>query len=207
MSAAIGPKGKEQSPDLMDGVIDAYLASPDAGNPAQRVAFGTSGHRGTSLAGSFNEAHIAAIVQAVVDYRRKADIRGPLFLGRDTHALSLPAWQTALEVLVGNNVDVVIAAGDEVLATPVISHAILRHNAEEGALRADGLIITPSHNPPEDGGIKYNRLTAARQKQILPSGWKLGLTAIWTPGVTRKRAMAWFAYRWHRREPMRASRI
>lgn len=156
MSAAIGPKGKEQSPDLMDGVIDAYLASPDAGNPAQRVAFGTSGHRGTSLAGSFNEAHIVAIVQAVVDYRRKADISGPLFLGRDTHALSLPAWQTALEVLAGNGVDVVIAAGDEVLATPVISHAILRHNAEEGALRADGLIITPSHNPPEDGGIKYN---------------------------------------------------
>lgn len=160
MSAAIGPRGKEQSPDLMDGVIDAYLASPDAGNPAQRVAFGTSGHRGTSLAGSFNEAHIAAIVQAVVDYRRKADISGPLFLGRDTHALSLPAWQTALEVLVGNNVDVVIAADDEVLATPVISHAVLRHNAPamtgQAFSLADGLIITPSHNPPEDGGIKYN---------------------------------------------------
>lgn len=137
-------------------LLAAYPTCANAPGALQRVSFGTSGHRGTSLNGSFNEAHIAAIVQSVVDYRREARIDGPLFLGRDTHALSLPAWQTALEVLVGNGVDVVIATGNEVLATPVISHAILRHNANAEASRADGLIITPSHNPPEDGGIKYN---------------------------------------------------
>lgn len=137
-------------------LLQAYSDHPDPSNPAQRVSFGTSGHRGSSLAGSFNEAHIAAIVQAVVDHRRAASITGPLFLGRDTHALSRPAWETTLEVLAGNGVEVIIATGDEVLATPVISHAILRHNAEASAKLADGLIITPSHNPPEDGGIKYN---------------------------------------------------
>jgi phosphoglucomutase len=137
-------------------MLNAYTQHPDPNDPAQRVSFGTSGHRGTSTAGSFNEAHIAAIVQAVVDYRRDAGITGPLFLGRDTHALSLPAWETTLEVLVGNGVEVVIATDDEVLATPVISHAILRHNADAPVALADGLIITPSHNPPEDGGIKYN---------------------------------------------------
>lgn len=141
---------------MLTALIDAYRRRPAADDPAQRVSFGTSGHRGSSLSGSFNEAHIAAIVQAVVDHRRQAGIAGPLFLGRDTHALSRPAWETALEVLAGNGVEVVIAKGDEVLATPVISHAILRHNAEAPAGLADGLIITPSHNPPEDGGIKYN---------------------------------------------------
>lgn len=141
---------------MPNSLLQAYSNLPDSSDPAQRVSFGTSGHRGTSTAGSFNEAHIAAIVQAVVDYRRDAGITGPLFLGRDTHALSLPAWETTLEVLVGNGVAVVIATDDEVLATPVISHAILRHNAASETPRADGLIITPSHNPPEDGGIKYN---------------------------------------------------
>src|SRR5690554_426007 len=141
---------------MLDALFAAYPRRPDPANPAQQVSFGTSGHRGSALAGSFNEAHIAAIVQAVVDHRREAGISGPLFLGRDTHALSLPAWETALEVLAGNGVEVVIATDDAVLATPVISHAILRHNAANPAGLADGLIITPSHNPPEDGGIKYN---------------------------------------------------
>jgi len=144
----------------MKHLLAAYFVRPDASDPEQRVNFGTSGHRGSSLAGSFSDWHIAAIVQSVVDYRRDAAITGPLFLGRDTHALSLPAWETALKVLAGNGVDIVIATDDEVLATPVISHAILRHNGADfqraGAQPADGLIITPSHNPPEDGGIKYN---------------------------------------------------
>ncbi|WP_409523328.1 phosphoglucomutase (alpha-D-glucose-1,6-bisphosphate-dependent) [Nitrincola sp. MINF-07-Sa-05] len=145
---------------MIETLLRAYTNRPDNADPAQRVSFGTSGHRGSSLAGSFNDAHIAAIVQAVVDYRCEAGITGPLFLGRDTHALSRPAWDTAMEVLAGNGVEVVIAKEDEVLATPVISHAILRHNAslkaQSDAPLADGLIITPSHNPPEDGGIKYN---------------------------------------------------
>ncbi|MGM1053169.1 MAG: phosphoglucomutase, alpha-D-glucose phosphate-specific, partial [Pseudomonadota bacterium] len=147
---------------MLDSLLLAYPQRPDITDPAQRVSFGTSGHRGSSLTGSFNEAHIAAIVQAVADHRREAGITGPLFLGRDTHALSLPAWETALEVLAGNGVEVIIATGDAVLATPVISHAILRHNARGqgsgNSGQADGLIITPSHNPPEDGGIKYNPL-------------------------------------------------
>ena len=139
----------------IEKALEAYTNAPDPHDPAQRISFGTSGHRGSALDNSFNEQHIAVIVQAVVDYRRDAGIEGPLFLGRDTHALSSPAWETALAVLSGNGVDVVIADGDEVLATPVISHAILRHN-KQGTTRADGLIITPSHNPPTDGGIKYN---------------------------------------------------
>nr|WP_300310342.1 phosphoglucomutase (alpha-D-glucose-1,6-bisphosphate-dependent) [Halomonas sp.] len=146
---------------MSDNSIDALLAAyhditPDITDPAQKVSFGTSGHRGTALSGSFNDAHIAAIAQAVADYRRQAGIDGPLFLGRDTHALSRPAWETTLQVLAANQVDTVIAENDEVLATPVISHAILRHNAERTESLADGLIITPSHNPPQDGGIKYN---------------------------------------------------
>lgn len=136
-------------------LLAAYDHEPDISRVEHQVSFGTSGHRGSSLAGTFNACHIAAIVQALADHRREAGITGPLFLGRDTHALSRPAWETALSVLVGNGIDVVIATDDEILATPVISHAILRHNASAVAL-ADGLIITPSHNPPDDGGIKYN---------------------------------------------------
>jgi phosphoglucomutase len=132
--------------------------TPDLRDPAQRVSFGTSGHRGTPLDGSFTEAHIRAITQAICDYRRSQRIDGPLFLGKDTHAVSSPAEQTALEVLAANGVLVVIQRADGVTPTPVISHRILVANRRrgQGPGRADGIVITPSHNPPEDGGFKYN---------------------------------------------------
>jgi phosphoglucomutase len=128
---------------------------PDTTDPAQRVAFGTSGHRGTSLAGTFNEAHVLTITQAICDYRRQAGTAGPLFIGKDTHALSQPAFETALEVLAANGVEVLIDPADYT-PTPVISHAILTYNRDRTTGLADGIVITPSHNPPEDGGFKYN---------------------------------------------------
>ena len=137
-------------------LLSAYLNAPDPNDPAQRVAFGTSGHRGSAFAGSFNEAHILAITQAVCEYRRGRGIDGPLFLGMDTHALSAPAQCTAVEVLAANGVFTHLQAGDGYTPTPVISHAILAHNRDAAAPRADGIVITPSHNPPQDGGIKYN---------------------------------------------------
>jgi len=137
-------------------LLAAYRNLPDSADPAQRVAFGTSGHRGSAGNGSFNEAHILAIAQAVAEYRAQAGIAGPLFLGKDTHALSAPAQQTALEVLAANGVITHLQADDGYTPTPVISRAILAHNADRAAARADGIVITPSHNPPQDGGIKYN---------------------------------------------------
>ena len=137
-------------------LLAAYRNAPDVNDPTQRVAFGTSGHRGSAFNGSFNEAHILAIVQAVAEYRAQAGIGGPLFLGKDTHALSAPAQQTALEVLAANGVITHLQADDGYTPTPVISHAILTANADPAAARADGIVITPSHNPPQDGGIKYN---------------------------------------------------
>jgi phosphoglucomutase len=129
---------------------------PNVDNIAERVQFGTSGHRGSSLTHSFNQNHILAIVQAICDYRLRHAINGPLFLGFDTHALSLPAFQTSLEVLAANGVEVMIAQNDEFTPTPVISHAILTYNKGRRENFADGIVITPSHNPPSDGGIKYN---------------------------------------------------
>lgn len=152
--------GQAADPSMLVNVprlITAYYAGrPDPADPAQRVAFGTSGHRGSSLSNSFNEGHILAISQAICDYRREQKIAGPLFLARDTHALSEPAYATALEVLAANEVDVMIDRDDGYTPTPVLSHAILTHNAQPKAERADGIVITPSHNPPEDGGFKYN---------------------------------------------------
>jgi len=132
-----------------------YTLQPDATQQAERVAFGTSGHRGSSLQRSFNHAHILAITQAVCDYRKETGIHGTLFMGMDTHALSWPAQLTALQVLTANNVDVCIAADFDYTPTPVISHAILTHNRDGGKM-CDGIVITPSHNPPTDGGFKYN---------------------------------------------------
>ncbi|PVU82820.1 phosphoglucomutase, alpha-D-glucose phosphate-specific [Cellulomonas sp. WB94] len=164
-----------QPSDLVD--VDALLGAyrdrvPDLDDPAQRVVFGTSGHRGSSLDGAFNEAHIVAITAAIIEYRRSQGTDGPLFIGRDTHALSLPAWETALEVLAAAGVEVAIDARDSYTPTPAVSHAILLHNgatstegvrthvegAAAGALTglADGIVVTPSHNPPRDGGFKYN---------------------------------------------------
>jgi phosphoglucomutase len=133
-----------------------YSEAPDPSVPQQRVSFGTSGHRGSSFDKGFNEAHILAISQAICLYRVRNKIDGPLFLGVDTHALSVPAQTSALEVLAANGVDVMIAAGDEYTPTPVVSHAILVHNRGRRAGLADGIVITPSHNPPQDGGFKYN---------------------------------------------------
>jgi phosphoglucomutase len=133
-----------------------YTRQPDIGAPAQRVAFGTSGHRGSSFKNSFNEHHILAVSQAICEYRSSMRITGPLFIGIDTHALSEPALTTALEVLAGNNVEVRIQKGLRYTPTPVISHAILTYNRERKEALADGVVITPSHNPPEDGGFKYN---------------------------------------------------
>ena len=147
-----------QPSDLVDltALLDAYYdISPDMANPSQRVVFGTSGHRGSSLNGAFNEPHIAAITQAIVEYRNGQGITGPLFMGKDTHALSEPAQNTALEVLAGNKVNVLIDARNGFTPTPALSHAILKHNAGRTE-EADGIIITPSHNPPADGGFKYN---------------------------------------------------
>jgi phosphoglucomutase len=133
-----------------------YERKPDAGDPSQLVAFGTSGHRGSPFHGSFTEAHIGAITQAICDYRRGQGISGPLYMGKDTHALSEPAQRTALEVLAANGVETVIQRGGGVTPTPVISWAILGYNRGRRAGLADGIVVTPSHNPPEDGGFKYN---------------------------------------------------
>ncbi|MBI4863193.1 MAG: alpha-D-glucose phosphate-specific phosphoglucomutase [Candidatus Riflebacteria bacterium] len=138
-------------------LVTAYYAlRPDVADRAQRVEFGTSGHRGSSLRHSFNEAHILATTQAICDYRRSQGIEGPLYLGMDTHALSEPSFVTALEVLAANGVDVMIQKGGGYTPTPVISHAILTFNRSHKPRTADGVVITPSHNPPDDGGFKYN---------------------------------------------------
>jgi phosphoglucomutase len=138
-------------------LVTAYYAQiPDPSVPEQRVAFGTSGHRGCAFEGSFNERHILAISQAICLYRKQEKIDGPLFIGMDTHALSVPAFASALEVLAANEVETMIAQADEYTPTPVISHAILTYNRGRKTGLADGIVITPSHNPPHDGGFKYN---------------------------------------------------
>ncbi|MGA2532775.1 MAG: phosphoglucomutase (alpha-D-glucose-1,6-bisphosphate-dependent) [Candidatus Aminicenantales bacterium] len=142
--------------DVDNLIRDYYTKVPDPSVAEQRVAFGTSGHRGSSLKTAFNESHILAITQAICSYRKHQGIDGPLFLGFDTHALSGPAFRSALEVLAANGVEVMLAQGDEFTPTPAISHAILTHNRGRKTGLADGIVITPSHNPPEDGGLKYN---------------------------------------------------
>ena len=142
--------------DVTKLVTAYYTDIPDPAVPAQRVSFGTSGHRGTAFNRSFNEDHILAITQAICLYRKQQGTDGPLFLGIDTHALSFPAYTTALEVLAANGVEVMIATGDEYTPTPVISHAILTYNRDRKTGLGDGIVITPSHNPPQDGGFKYN---------------------------------------------------
>ncbi len=152
--------GKPPGPEMLVNVprlITAYYSDvPDTSISSQRVAFGTSGHRGSALEKSFNEWHILAITQAISLYRKQHQIEGPLFLGMDTHALSVPALASSLEVLAANGVDVMIAEGDEYTPTPAVSHAILTYNRGRKTEFADGIVITPSHNPPHDGGLKYN---------------------------------------------------
>lgn len=151
------------TPALPEDLIDVaavekayYDRTPDPDDPLQQVVFGTSGHRGSSLDSSFNEAHILATTQAIVEYRTGAGIGGPLFIGFDTHALSIPAWRTALEVLAANGVTTLTAEGDSFTPTPAVSRAILQFNAENPGVESDGIVVTPSHNPPRDGGFKYN---------------------------------------------------
>ena len=150
------PAPKEMLVDVARLEREYFARRPDLGNPNQLVSFGTSGHRGSPLEGTFTEAHILAITQAICDYRRGQGTDGPLYMGKDTHALSGPAQRTALEVLAANNVHTVIQRDDGVTPTPVISRAILVYNTDRKAHLADGIVITPSHNPPEDGGFKYN---------------------------------------------------
>jgi len=142
--------------DLPKLITAYYTERPDPAVASQRVAFGTSGHRGSSFERSFNEAHVLAITQAICGYRKQQGITGPLFIGFDTHALSAPAFASALEVLAANEVEVMIAKGDEYTPTPAISHAILVYNRGRNGALADGIVITPSHNPPDNGGFKYN---------------------------------------------------
>ena len=168
--------------DLSQLVTAYYSRVPDVSEPSQQVVFGTSGHRGSSLDSAFNEAHIVATTQAIVEYRAAQGITGPLFIGRDTHALSEPAWTTALEVLAANDVDVLVDSGDRYTPTPAVSHAILRYNESGPAAKADGIVVTPSHNPPRDGGFKYNpphggpadsdatSVIAARANELLRTG-------------------------------------
>jgi len=152
--------GKPAPKDLLVDVSrlekEYFERKPDMADSGQAVNFGTSGHRGSSLQGTFTEAHVQAITQAICEYRRSQGTDGPLYMGKDTHALSGPAQRTALEVLAANNVETIIQERDGVTPTPVISRAILVHNQERNEHLADGIVITPSHNPPEDGGFKYN---------------------------------------------------
>jgi phosphoglucomutase len=161
MSGKISPLAGKPAPtdrlvNLSQLVAAYYGQRPDPSVPAQRVAFGTSGHRGSSFDATFNEAHVLAISQAICLYRREHGIDGPLFIGFDTHALSLPAFQSAMEVLAANGVEVMIAQDGEYTPTPALSHAILVYNRARKIGLADGIVVTPSHNPPEDGGFKYN---------------------------------------------------
>jgi phosphoglucomutase len=152
--------GKPADPSILVNVpklVTAYYAlRPDASDPRQRVVFGTSGHRGSAFDGAFNEWHILAITQAICDYRKLQQIDGPLFLGMDTHALSEPAFASALEVLAANGVEVMLPEGTAYTPTPAVSHAVLRYNSGRTSGLADGIVITPSHNPPDDGGFKYD---------------------------------------------------
>src|SRR5438132_1109216 len=150
------PAPKELLVDVARLEQDYFERRPDMSDPNQRVSFGTSGHRGSSLRGTFTEAHILAITQAICDYRRGQGTDGPLYMGKDTHALSGPAQRTALEVLAANGVETIIQRDDGVTPTPVISWAILVYNRQRPKQLADGIVVTPSHNPPQDGGFKYN---------------------------------------------------
>src|ERR1700693_4727062 len=161
MATQISPLAGKPAPssllvDVPKLVTAYYTEIPDPSVPAQRVAFGTSGHRGSAFEKTFNEWHVLAISEAICRYRRERSIDGPLYLGIDTHALSVPACATALEVLAANGVDVLLAEHDEYTPTPVVSHAILGYNRGRTAGLADGIVVTPSHNPPANGGFKYN---------------------------------------------------
>lgn len=183
-----------QPEDLVDvdALVGAYYdRHPDVDDPDEQVAFGTSGHRGSSLRTAFNEDHILATTQAIVDYRVSQGFDGPLFIGRDTHALSEPAWRSALEVLVANGVQVLVDDRDGFTPTPAVSHAILRANRGKGSGAsglADGIVVTPSHNPPADGGFKYNPRTAVRPTPTRPRSSRSAPTTSSAAGCARSAA-------------------
>ncbi|MDG2528967.1 phosphoglucomutase (alpha-D-glucose-1,6-bisphosphate-dependent) [Caulobacter endophyticus] len=177
-----GRRARAEDLTDVDALVRAYAdRQPDMSDVGQRVAFGTSGHRGSSADGAFNEGHVLAITQAIVEHRAAQGITGPVFVGRDTHALSEPAWRSVLEVLAGNGVEALVDAADGFTPTPAVSHAILTHNRAHAG-QADGILLTPSHNPPRDGGIKYNppsggpaggeitSAVAARANELLEGG-------------------------------------
>src|SRR6202171_6375197 len=180
--------GKPVDPSRLVDVsrlVTAYFTGrPDPSVAAQRVAFGTSGHRGSSFDLSFNEAHIVAISQAICLYRKQNNISGPLYLGKDTHALSVPAFASALEVLAANEVETMIDSAGGYTPTPAISHAILTYNRGRENGLADGIVITPSHNPPEDGGFKYNPPNGGPADTGITSWIEKQANALLTDGLT-----------------------
>ena len=188
----VHPSGGAQirADQLVDvvGLLNAYHdLHPDPADPAQRVSFGTSGHRGSSAVRTFNEAHVLAITQAICDYRTGQGIDGPLYLGRDTHALSVPAFMTALEVLTANGVSTMIDDENGYTPTPAISHAILTHNRGRKTSLADGIVVTPSHNPPEDGGFKYNPPTGGPADTAITRWVQDRANELLTSGASRVR--------------------
>jgi len=173
-------------------LISAYYSiQPDPAEASQRVSFGTSGHRGNAFDGSFNERHVLAITQAICDYRAAQGIDGPLFIGIDTHALSEPALRSALEVLAANGVDTMLAMNDEYTPTPAISHAILTHNRERTSKLADGIVVTPSHNPPDNGGFKYNPTNGGPAAEDITKGVQAAANAYLEKALAGVRRMTY----------------
>jgi phosphoglucomutase len=172
-----------------------YVLKPEAGNAEHAVKFGTSGHRGSAGRHNFNEQHILAIAQAIAEDRAKNGITGPCYVGKDTHALSEPAFISVLEVLAANGVDVIVQENNGFTPTPAISNAILVHNKKGGPL-ADGIVITPSHNPPEDGGIKYNPPNGGQRIPTSPKWSRIALTNCW-PRVCRASGASPSTRHWH----------
>lgn len=189
------PARPEDLTDVARLVTSYYALHPDPDEPAQRVAFGTSGHRGSSFATAFNEDHIAATSQAICEYRARQGTDGPLFLGADTHALSEPARVTAVEVFAANEVTLLIDSADGYTPTPAVSHAILTYNRGRTSGLADGVVVTPSHNPPADGGFKYNPRAAAPPDPTRPAGSRTAPTRS-SPPVSRTYAGCPAPARW-----------
>jgi phosphoglucomutase len=196
MAQNISPLAGKPAPrsslvDIPRLVSAYYTIVPDPGVPSQRVAFGTSGHRGNAFDGSFNERHVLAITQAICDYRAGKGIDGPLFIGIDTHALSEPALRSALEVLAANGVDTMLAMNDEYTPTPAVSHAIITHNRERSSRLADGIVVTPSHNPPDNGGFKYNPTNGGPAAEDITKGVQDAANAYLEKGLAGVRRMTY----------------
>jgi phosphoglucomutase len=196
MAQIISPLAGKPAPrsslvDIPKLVSAYYTGIPDPAEPAQRVAFGTSGHRGNAFDNSFNERHVLAITQAICDYRASKGIDGPLFIGIDTHALSEPALRSALEVLAANGVDTMLAMNDEYTPTPAVSHAIITHNRERTSRLADGIVVTPSHNPPDNGGFKYNPTNGGPAAEDITNGVQDAANVYLEKNLAGVRRMTW----------------